>query len=114
MTAVELKGNRCQCPACGEYFSRPRAFDRHRVGDHAKLDEWQGVRRCLTEAEMQARGMQRNAAGMWIVDCRHAAALAAHAAAGTAAATPLPARHWTALARDNAAPSTSISGGATT
>ena len=53
----KLTGRRCQCCGCGEYFNGERGFDRHRVGVH-------GVnRRCLTVAEMTARGWYRNAAG---------------------------------------------------
>jgi len=29
-TQTTLKGNRCQCPACKEYFSTVSNFDRHR------------------------------------------------------------------------------------
>lgn len=29
-TNSTLKGNRCQCPACKEYFSTVANFDRHR------------------------------------------------------------------------------------
>ena len=53
----KLTGRRCQCCGCGEYFNGERGFDRHRVGVH-------GVnRRCLSIAEMTARGWYRNAAG---------------------------------------------------
>lgn len=55
----KLTGRRCQCCGCGEYFNGERGFDRHRVGMH-------GVnRRCLSIAEMIARGWYRNAAGFW-------------------------------------------------
>ena len=47
MTGPTLKGCRCQCAACGEYFGSERAFDRHRVGDYAEPGQWQGTRRCL-------------------------------------------------------------------
>lgn len=68
MTGPALTGKRCQCGGCGEVFSRLRAFDRHRVESYAKPGEWQGARRCLTPAEMTARGWQRNAAGCWILE----------------------------------------------
>jgi hypothetical protein len=67
MTAPKLTGNRCQCAACGEYFNRERVFDRHRIGEP-------GNRRCLTAAEMTARGWNRNAAGFWITDSPERAA----------------------------------------
>jgi hypothetical protein len=49
-----LRGDRCQCPTCREYFNSTYAFDRHRVGRF-------GVdRRCLVRAEMIAKGMAMN------------------------------------------------------
>jgi hypothetical protein len=57
--AKRLTGNRCQCPTCAEYFNGVQPFDKHRVGDFGK------DRRCLTVAEMKARGWTRNAAGFW-------------------------------------------------
>ena len=63
--APKLTGNRCQCTACGECFNGTQPFDKHRVGSFAKPGEWQGTRRCLTVAEMEAAGFQRNAAGFW-------------------------------------------------
>lgn len=55
----KLTGRRCQCCGCGEYFNGERGFDRHRVGVY-------GVnRRCLSVAEMIARGWYRNTAGFW-------------------------------------------------
>lgn len=60
-----LTGNRCQCTACGEYFNGVQPFDKHRAGHYAKPGEWQGNRRCLTVAEMEAHGFIRNAAGFW-------------------------------------------------
>jgi hypothetical protein len=56
-TRPKLTGNRCQCSACGEYFTSVRSFDRHRVGQF-------GIgRRCLTRAELDAGGFERNARG---------------------------------------------------
>lgn len=54
-----LTGATCECTTCGERFSRERSFDRHRVGTI-------GARRCLSSAEMIARGWVRNARGHWI------------------------------------------------
>ncbi len=70
MTAPKLTGGRCQCAACGEYFNSDTPFGRHRVGSYAKPGEWQGNRRCLTPAEMTAKGWQPNAAGFWITQPR--------------------------------------------
>jgi hypothetical protein len=54
-----LRGNRCQCTACGEYFNRVSTFDRHRVGSY------EDGRRCLSAPEMEDKGWKRNAAGFW-------------------------------------------------
>lgn len=67
MSAPKLTGNRCQCAACGQFFSRVRVFDRHRVGPYGKKGESCG-RRCLTSAEMAARGWHVNADGLWVMD----------------------------------------------
>lgn len=47
--------NRCQCSGCDRYFSSVGSFDKHRREG-----------RCLTEAEMLARGMLVNARGYWV------------------------------------------------
>ena len=67
MSAPKLTGNRCQCPTCGQYFSRVRMFDRHRVGPYGKKGEPCG-RRCLTVAEMAGRGWLVNVDGLWVMD----------------------------------------------
>lgn len=59
----QLTGGRCQCPACGEYFSSVREFDRHRVGNFAESGQLMHTRRCLTVAELSARGWRRDARG---------------------------------------------------
>lgn len=63
MTVPTFPGGRCQCPACGESFSSSHEFDRHRTGDYAEPGKWQGSRRCMTVAELHARGWDRNAGG---------------------------------------------------
>ena len=69
MTAPKLTGNRCQCTACGEYFSSERSFDRHRIGQFG-ID-----RRCMTADAMTADGWARNARGFWLTpDPRRAGA----------------------------------------
>ncbi len=55
---MKLTGLRCQCAACGAYFSRTSVFDRHRTGDFGK------DRRCMTPEEMQRKGM-RLVGGLW-------------------------------------------------
>lgn len=52
--------DRCQCGACGELFNSTSMFDRHRAGQPGK------GRRCLSPAEMEAKGYSRNAGGYWI------------------------------------------------
>jgi hypothetical protein len=61
MTSTKvLKGDRCQCSACSEYFNSTFAFDKHRRGKH-------GVsRHCLTPNAMLEAGMAINKAGFWI------------------------------------------------
>jgi len=54
-----LRGDRCRCPACGEYLNSTGMFDRHRTGKYPE-------RRCLTPAGMLERGFRKNAAGFWI------------------------------------------------
>jgi hypothetical protein len=75
-----LTGNRCQCPTCGEYFNGAQPFDKHRTGRYAKPGAWQGTRRCLAVAEMEAAGFIRNAAGFWCdrASAEHAMRLRAH------------------------------------
>lgn len=51
-----LRGARCQCSVCGEYFTRGRWFDRHRVGRDSD-------RRCLDKGEMEALGMVQRRVG---------------------------------------------------
>ena len=58
--ARTLRGDRNECPTCGEYFNSTKAFDRHRTGRF-------GVdRRCRTVAEITALGMVRNEAGFGV------------------------------------------------
>lgn len=66
MTGPRLTGGRCQCVACGMFFTSRREFDRHRTGDYARPGEWQGNRRCLTLAELLAKGWRTNERGLWM------------------------------------------------
>ena len=36
---TRLRGNRCQCPSCGENFYSTYTFDRHRI-DQFGVNEW--------------------------------------------------------------------------
>lgn len=56
---VTLRGDRNQCAACGELFNSSHAFEKHRHGDYG-ID-----RRCMTEAEMLAKGMHKGADNFW-------------------------------------------------
>lgn len=59
-----LRGDRCQCCACHEYFNSTAAFNKHRTGEH-------GVdRRCRTPDEMQAIGMAVSSRGWWVTALR--------------------------------------------
>lgn len=55
--------SRCLCRTCGEFFNSAAAFDMHRTGVYEPL-----ARRCLTPAEMIARGMAVNAACLWVTE----------------------------------------------
>ena len=62
---MRLTNSRCQCGGCGLYFTSTSAFDKHRTGRYANTGEWQGTRRCLTTAEMDAKGMALRTDGVW-------------------------------------------------
>jgi hypothetical protein len=48
-TRMELKGKRCQCGPCGQYFTTTSHFDKHRVGPYKERVGREGqCRRCLT------------------------------------------------------------------
>jgi hypothetical protein len=50
---------RCQCGECHQFFSTTRNFDKHRVGPY------DGVRRCLTAAEMVSKKGLVLVNGVW-------------------------------------------------
>lgn len=60
MTERILRGQRNECPTCGELFNSNAAFDKHRTG-HFGID-----RRCMTVEEMHGKGMCKNAGGWWV------------------------------------------------
>lgn len=61
-----LKGeHRSQCTACGQLFARTSLFDKHRTGPYS------GRRRCLTTAEMQAKGWRLLDSGYWVGPARN-------------------------------------------
>jgi hypothetical protein len=57
---MRLTGDRNQCPSCLLGFNSTPAFDKHRTGP------FDGGRRCLTEAEMLAKGMAKASSGFWV------------------------------------------------
>tara|TARA_R110002126_G_scaffold211410_1_gene358010 strand:+ start:2258 stop:2539 length:282 start_codon:yes stop_codon:yes gene_type:complete len=56
---MKLGMSRNQCGACGQYFNSNSSFGKHRTGDFG-ID-----RRCLNVEEMEAKKMEKNAAGFW-------------------------------------------------
>jgi hypothetical protein len=66
---VKLSGQRCLCSrlggGCGKYFNSTAAFEKHRVWAEGKV-----VRRCLTEEEMRAKGMDINRIHFWVTELR--------------------------------------------
>jgi hypothetical protein len=59
---------KCQCAACGKYFTSPYAFDEHRL-----TPKGDGIRRCLSGDEMAARGFIRKPSGHWTSAANHRA-----------------------------------------
>jgi hypothetical protein len=55
-----LRGDRCQCAACGLRFKSTNAFTKHRVGSYAD-----GGRMCLTADELRAKGFEPDLNGLW-------------------------------------------------
>jgi len=75
MSGPTLKGCRCQCAACGEYFGSERAFDRHRVGEYEVPGRAADSRRCLRLRELLCAGWHRSAQGFLLTpDPRRAGA----------------------------------------
>ena len=60
-----LSGRACQCATCGEFFNSDTMFGRHRVG-HYERGSTPSSRRCLSVAEMLAKGWARNRRGLWV------------------------------------------------
>jgi hypothetical protein len=54
----------CTCRGCGLKFSSVVVFDKHRVGDFTNEAPKYG-RRCLTEPELRAVGMEPDGQGYW-------------------------------------------------
>ncbi len=59
----KLTGGQSQCGACGLLFTSTHSFDEHRTGAH-------GInRRCLTETELRAAGLEPTGRGFWRKPC---------------------------------------------
>lgn len=69
MPTLRIGSNQCQCDSCGEFFGGVRTFDLHRVfmdkDSKGKYIENWDRRRCLTPAEMEAKGWRKNKHGFW-------------------------------------------------
>lgn len=64
-----LASSRCRCAGCGAYFNSGTTFDGHRVGPYAPINQ-PSSRRCLTAAELSAKGWLLNRSGFWISESR--------------------------------------------
>jgi hypothetical protein len=56
---TKLSGQRSECTTCGLLFTSTCSFDKHRVGRYG------AGRRCLTAAELTAKGWSPNQGGFW-------------------------------------------------
>jgi hypothetical protein len=65
MRSGSLSGQLCHCTACSHTFGGERGFNLHRCGEYAKPGQWQGTRRCMTPAEIEATGLVQDDAGVW-------------------------------------------------
>ena len=52
------------CRTCGETFGGMEGFERHRIGEFNNQPPHYG-RRCLSPAEMEAKGWVKTAKGLW-------------------------------------------------
>jgi len=64
-TTLTLRGDRNQCPGCGELFNSTHAFEMHRKGLHSG-----NQRKCRDPEEMRAIGMEQRPGGWWISQAR--------------------------------------------
>jgi len=72
-----MANSSCRCEACGERFRSLSAFDFHRTGSYTSTLWERARRRCLSVAEMAARGMRRNEHGVWTTGIEFAKTIAA-------------------------------------
>lgn len=66
MSVPRLTGGRCQCAACGLYFTGTREFERHRLGAYAEIGRRNGSRRCMSLEELEAHNWRRTDRGFWM------------------------------------------------
>jgi hypothetical protein len=59
MSRKPLRGDRCRCSGCGEYFTTTSTFDRHRKGPYTD-------RTCLSVDALFALGWKTNKYGFWM------------------------------------------------
>ena len=69
--------DKCQCPTCKEYFNSSYGFTEHRIGKVGGPD-----RRCLTPAELLAKGWGKSKTGHWVTETKDAKATARVIAGG--------------------------------
>jgi hypothetical protein len=55
--------DRCRC-MCGLHFTTSSTFEKHRIGSYGTIAQ-PGDRRCLTAAELAAKGWSQNARHCW-------------------------------------------------
>jgi hypothetical protein len=68
---IALRGRRSQCCACGEVFTCPSAFDKHRRGSY-DIHAQQYGRFCLPVSTLPE--WRRNRFGLWFKGRKEAAA----------------------------------------
>lgn len=59
-----MSNGNCRCEPCGLRFYSMTAFDMHRTGSYASGRD-KHTRRCLTTAEMRAKGMALSDKNVW-------------------------------------------------
>jgi hypothetical protein len=64
---LPVGSGRARCTVCGLYFGSVAGFDKHRTGEP-------DARRCMTEAQMRAKGMVVNDKGFWVTEAYDPAA----------------------------------------
>ncbi len=69
MPELGISTNHCECTGCGEFFNSAYAFEKHQIWGKPDGQGNQAMR-CLTPAQMVAKGWSRNEGGWWITSAR--------------------------------------------